>query len=162
LRPVIVTNWPAAAGLIQTLEPFRLKIGREAQITLGGCREVASRSMPNRQPWPSRDGKALSFWFVLPPSALRPPPYTSIMLSTDFLSLLCCPDDRTPLKQADDELVARLNASIAAGKLKNRGAQTMSKQLDGALVRADGRIAYPIIDEIPVLLIDEGLPLDNI
>jgi len=46
--------------------------------------------------------------------------------------------------------------------LKNRGGQTLSKQLDGALLRADGRIAYPIVDEIPVLLIDEGIPLDNI
>lgn len=83
------------------------------------------------------------------------------MLSTDFLSLLCCPDDRTPLKPADDELVSRLNASIQAGHLKNRGGQTLSKQLDGALLRADGRIAYPIVDEIPVLLIDEGIPIDN-
>ena len=84
------------------------------------------------------------------------------MLSTDFLSLLCCPDDRTPLKQADNELIARLNASIEAGDLKNRGGQTLSKQLDGALIRADGQIAYPIVDEIPVLLIDEGIPLGNI
>ena len=84
------------------------------------------------------------------------------MLSADFLSLLCCPDDRTPLKQADDEVVARLNALIEAGKLKNRGSQTVPKRLDGALVRADGQIAYPIVDEIPVLLIDEGIPLGNI
>jgi uncharacterized protein len=84
------------------------------------------------------------------------------MLSADFLSLLCCPEDHTPLKPADDELVARLNASIEAGKLKNRGGQTLSKQLDGALVRSDGRIAYPIVDEIPVLLIDEGISLENI
>ncbi len=84
------------------------------------------------------------------------------MLFTDFLSLLCCPDDRTPLKQADNELIARLNASIEAGDLKNRGGQTLSKQLDGALIRTDGQIAYPIVDEIPVLLIDEGIPLGNI
>lgn len=84
------------------------------------------------------------------------------MLSTDFLSLLCCPDDRTPLKEANDELVARLNDLIAAGQLKNHGGQTVSKQLDGALVRADGQVAYPIVDEIPVLLIDEGISLENI
>jgi uncharacterized protein YbaR (Trm112 family) len=84
------------------------------------------------------------------------------MLSADFLSLLCCPDDRTPLKQADDELVARLNVLIEAGQLKNRGGQTLSKRLNGALVRTDGQIAYAIVDEIPVLLIDEGIPLDSI
>jgi len=84
------------------------------------------------------------------------------MLSADFLSLLCCPDDRTPLKQADGELVARLNAQVATGKLKNRGGQMVSKPLDGALVRADGQIAYPIVDEIPVLLIDEGIQLAEV
>jgi uncharacterized protein YbaR (Trm112 family) len=84
------------------------------------------------------------------------------MLSADFLSLLCCPDDRTPLKQANHELVAQLNAAIEAGTLKNRGGQAVPKRLDGALVRADGQIAYPIVDEIPVLLIDEGIPLGDV
>jgi uncharacterized protein YbaR (Trm112 family) len=84
------------------------------------------------------------------------------MLSAEFLSLLCCPENRTPLKQADDELIARLNARVAAGELKNRGGQTVSKSLDAALVRAASQIAYPIVDEIPVLLIDEGIPLAEI
>ena len=84
------------------------------------------------------------------------------MLSAEFISLLVCPENRTPLKQADEELVARLNAQVGAGQLKNRGGQVLSKRLDGALVRADGQIAYPIVDEIPVLLIDEGIPLDQI
>jgi len=84
------------------------------------------------------------------------------MLSAEFISLLVCPENRTPLKQADEELVARLNAQVGAGQLKNRGGQVLSKRLDGALVRGDGQIAYPIIDEIPVLLIDEGIPLDQI
>jgi uncharacterized protein YbaR (Trm112 family) len=84
------------------------------------------------------------------------------MLSAEFISLLVCPENRTPLKQADVELVAQLNAKVAAGQLKNRGGQLLSKRLDGALVRADDQIAYPIVDEIPVLLIDEGISLNNI
>jgi uncharacterized protein YbaR (Trm112 family) len=31
--------------------------------------------------------------------------------------------------------------------------------LDGGLVRADGQVLYPIIDRIPVLLVDEGILL---
>jgi len=84
------------------------------------------------------------------------------MLSAELLSLVCCPENRTPLKPAGDELLARLNAAIAAGRLKNRAGQTVSKRLDGALVRCDGQIAYPIVDEIPVLLIDESIPLDSL
>ena len=83
------------------------------------------------------------------------------MLSAEFISLLVCPENRMPLKPADEEVVARLNAQVAAGQLKNRGGQTIPKRLDGALMRADGQIAYPIVDEIPVLLIDEGIPLGN-
>jgi uncharacterized protein YbaR (Trm112 family) len=84
------------------------------------------------------------------------------MLVAEFMALLCCPENRTPLKQADEELVARLNAHVAAGQLRSRGGQVLSKRLDGALVRADGQIAYPIVDQIPVLLIDEGIPLKEI
>ena len=37
-------------------------------------------------------------------------------LSPDLLEILCCPEDHTPVKVADQDLVARLNAAIAAGK----------------------------------------------
>jgi uncharacterized protein YbaR (Trm112 family) len=83
------------------------------------------------------------------------------MLTAEFLSMLRCPEDRSALAAADNELVRKLNEAVIAGRLKNRGGRLLDKRLDGALVRADGRIAYPIVDEIPILLVDEGILLDE-
>ena len=52
------------------------------------------------------------------------------MLSADFLAMLCCPEDRTALSTADAGTIARLNAAIAAGELKNRAGQVVTKQFD--------------------------------
>jgi uncharacterized protein YbaR (Trm112 family) len=52
-----------------------------------------------------------------------------------------------------------LNERIAQGNLTNRGGQNVEKQIDGGLVRADGAYLYPIDDGIPIMLIDEAIPL---
>ena len=79
------------------------------------------------------------------------------MLTSEFLEILRCPDDHSRLAAADANMLVRLNAEVAAGRLRNRGGRRVEKQLDGALVRADGKVAYPIIDQIPILLVDEGI-----
>jgi uncharacterized protein YbaR (Trm112 family) len=84
------------------------------------------------------------------------------MISDDLLKLLVCPDNRTRLSRAEPELVTRLNAAVAEGRLKNKAGQAVENQLGGALVREDRTIAYPVIDEIPMLLVDEGIPLSQV
>jgi uncharacterized protein YbaR (Trm112 family) len=84
------------------------------------------------------------------------------VLSKDLLDMLACPDDRTPLHLADEELVARLNQAVEEKRLTNKAGSLVAQQLDGALVREDGAIIYPIIDGIPVLLVDEGIPADQV
>jgi uncharacterized protein len=84
------------------------------------------------------------------------------VLTDEFVRLMCCPEDRTPLTLADSALVASLNESILAGRLKNRGGRPVSDRLDGALVRGDQAIAYPIVQDLPILLVDEGIPLEQI
>ncbi|HAZ63664.1 MAG TPA: hypothetical protein DCZ72_08670 [Armatimonadetes bacterium] len=79
-----------------------------------------------------------------------------------LLEVLRCPETRATLTLADEALLARLNAAIAAGTLRNRGGETVSEPIDGALVREPGDIAYPIRDEIPEMLIDSGLPLGQL
>jgi uncharacterized protein YbaR (Trm112 family) len=71
--------------------------------------------------------------------------------------LLVCPQNHTPLHPADAALIDRLNQSIARGDLKNSAGQPISRPLDGGLLRADGRVLYPIVDEIPILLPDEAI-----
>jgi uncharacterized protein len=83
------------------------------------------------------------------------------MLSAKLLAMLRCPENRSTLSIADAALIGRLNSAIAAGRLKTRGGENVEKPIDAALIRADGKLAYPIIDQIPVLLIDEGIWLEE-
>ena len=82
------------------------------------------------------------------------------MIRDEFLHLLRCPEQRTSLALVAADVVQRLNQTIAEGRLCNRVGQTIHEPLEGALVRADHTIAYPIRGGIPVLLLDEGFPLD--
>jgi uncharacterized protein YbaR (Trm112 family) len=84
------------------------------------------------------------------------------VIPPELLQRIVCPDRRTPLQVAGEALIARLNAAIAAGTLKNRIGRALDAPLDGGLVREDGEVLYPIIDGIPVLLIDEAIPLEQV
>ena len=80
------------------------------------------------------------------------------MIDKELLAILACPETHQPLAMADAALLARVNARIQAGQVKNVGGAAVTEALPAGLVRSDGRIVYPIRDEIPVLLIDEGIP----
>ncbi len=81
------------------------------------------------------------------------------MIAESFLKLLCCPEDLSPLAGAEAPLVERLNAAIARRELRNKAGRVLETAAEGFLVRADGKVAYPIVDQIPVLLIEEGIEL---
>lgn len=76
-----------------------------------------------------------------------------------LLGMLACPETKQPMAIADAETVARLNALQREGKLKNRAGEPVGAQLESGLIRQDGAYLYPIIDGIPVMLPDEGIPL---
>jgi uncharacterized protein YbaR (Trm112 family) len=84
-----------------------------------------------------------------------------MMLQGELLAILRCPEDRTPLSAAGDDLVSRLNAAIREGRLTNRAGKSLEGPLDGGLIRTDGAVLYPIIDHIPVLLRDDGIALER-
>ena len=84
------------------------------------------------------------------------------MLAPDFLKILRCPDDRSTLAEADAETLAALNRAVAEGRLRNRGGEVVQRRLDGGLVRSDGVYLYPIIDGIPVLIVDEGIAMASL
>ncbi|GAB6166989.1 hypothetical protein JCM19992_29890 [Thermostilla marina] len=79
----------------------------------------------------------------------------------EIIDLLACPETHASLAVADDELVAKLNEAVRAGTLVNRAGDKVNEPLQGALVREDGRVAYPVRESIPVLLIPKGIPLDQ-
>jgi uncharacterized protein YbaR (Trm112 family) len=83
-------------------------------------------------------------------------------IDKNLLAILCCPETKQPVTPAEPALVEKLNEAIASGGLKNNGKKAVSERLDGGLVRADFKILYPIRENIPVMLIEEGIPLDQV
>ena len=81
------------------------------------------------------------------------------MIDPELLKILCCPETHQEVRLAESAVIDRLNKQVAAGALKNRGGQAVQEQMEGGLIRADGKFLYPIRRSIPVLLVDEGIPL---
>ena len=84
------------------------------------------------------------------------------MISKELLSILVCPEDRSPLTLADRELLAAVNRAIAARRLRTKGGEAVAEPLEAGLVRQDRALLYPIVDRIPILLIDAGIPLGQL
>ena len=81
------------------------------------------------------------------------------MIAEKFLKLLVCPETHSKLTPADAGLVSRLNTAVSRGELKNKAGRALSTPIEGALVREDKQVAYPIVDNIPMLVVDEGICL---
>ncbi len=76
-----------------------------------------------------------------------------------LLEFICCPETHQSLKPAGAELVADLNQRIEAGSLVDRVDDKVSQKIDGGMLREDGKILYPVRQDIPTLLIERGIPL---
>jgi uncharacterized protein YbaR (Trm112 family) len=81
------------------------------------------------------------------------------MIDPELLKILCCPETHQPLALAGQPVVESLNQQIVAGYLRNRANQPVSEKIDGGLVRTDGQFLYAIRQNIPIMLIEEALPL---
>ncbi|MDR1830924.1 MAG: Trm112 family protein [Candidatus Fibromonas sp.] len=65
------------------------------------------------------------------------------MISKDLLEILCCPITKQPLQEANAEELEKL-------------------KLEAALITADKKRAYPIRQNIPVLLAEECVLIDEL
>lgn len=83
------------------------------------------------------------------------------MIVPDLLEILCCPETRQSLTLAQPALIERLNQQIGAGTLRNRAGQVISEKLESGLVRVDGKVVYPIRGNIPVMLLDGAISLNQ-
>jgi uncharacterized protein len=81
------------------------------------------------------------------------------MVDPELLEILVCPETHLPVRLADEALLERINGEITEGRLRTRGGETVTEPLTEALVREDDALLYPVRDDIPVMLIDEAIPL---
>lgn len=84
------------------------------------------------------------------------------MLDSELLSILVCPENKTPVSLADEATVAKVNAAIAAGTLKYRNGEKVEEAIEAGLIREDGAYLYAVREDIPVMLIDESIPMDQL
>ena len=84
------------------------------------------------------------------------------MVDPELLEILVCPETHQPLHAAESDVLDRLNQEIASGSVTNRGGEAVADRVEEGLVREDGKILYPVREDIPIMLIDEAIELDKL
>lgn len=85
------------------------------------------------------------------------------MIDKELLDIIVCPETKQDLVLAEPALVEKINLLIERGELRNRSKQAVTEKIDGGLIRKEDRkYLYPIRDDIPILLIDESISLEEL
>jgi uncharacterized protein YbaR (Trm112 family) len=84
------------------------------------------------------------------------------MLDPELLALLVCPETHQDVILATPGEIALLNEAILKGQIRTAKGNPVDQPVEGALIRVDRAIAYPIRDGIPVMLVAEGLSIPQV
>jgi uncharacterized protein YbaR (Trm112 family) len=84
------------------------------------------------------------------------------MIDAQLLALLVCPETHQDVALATPGEIASLNEAIRQGRIRTAGGSPVDQPVEGALIRQDRAIAYPIRDDIPVMLVAEGLVISQV
>jgi uncharacterized protein YbaR (Trm112 family) len=82
-----------------------------------------------------------------------------VTVDPELIEILVCPETRRPVRAASAAELARVNAAVRGGTLRNRGGAKVERELTEGLVREDGQVLFPVEDGIPSMLIEESIPL---
>jgi len=84
------------------------------------------------------------------------------MINPELIAILVCPETKQPLSVATAEILDRVNKAVEEGSLRNQGDDGVKDRIEEGLVREDGKVMYPVRDDIPVMLLDEAIRLDTL
>ncbi|MFB3112505.1 MAG: Trm112 family protein [Gemmatimonadales bacterium] len=84
------------------------------------------------------------------------------MIDRELLEILCCPKTKVPVEMLSEDKLKAVNDRIGRGEVKTADGSKVDKPLDAGLITEDGKTIYRIDDDIPIMLIDEGIPADQI
>ena len=74
-----------------------------------------------------------------------------------LLEILCCPVSKTPLTVLGQRKLDKLNDAIKSGEALFVDGEKVTEPLQEALITEDGKVIYPVQDNIPVLLEEKGI-----
>lgn len=79
------------------------------------------------------------------------------MLDSRLLDILRCPETRQTLTLLPENQLIDLNRNISLGNVRNLAGRSVVGPLSAALVRQDGTRIFPVVEDIPVMLLDESI-----
>ena len=84
------------------------------------------------------------------------------MIDQELLEILCCPKTKVPVEILSEDKRIALNERIAKGEIKNVEGKNVGTPLQAGLITEDQETIYRIDDDIPIMLIDEGIPAGQV
>ena len=79
----------------------------------------------------------------------------------ELVEILVCPYTKLNVDLAPAETIEKINLAIKENIVLNVDGQSVNDPLQDGLLREDDNIIYPVRDSIPVMLIGEGIPMDQ-
>jgi len=79
-----------------------------------------------------------------------------------LLDRLVGAETKQDLDLAGKDIVRKLNQKIKKGTLTTRGGNKVTESVNGALIRNDKKVLYMIRDDVPIMLIDEAIPMKEL
>lgn len=83
-------------------------------------------------------------------------------IDKQLLDILCCPKTKTDVEIISTEELNKLNEQIKKGSVKNVAGNIVAETLTEGLITIDKKTVYRIEEDIPVMLIDEGIEFDQL
>ncbi|HJL92838.1 MAG TPA: Trm112 family protein [Woeseiaceae bacterium] len=83
-------------------------------------------------------------------------------MKKELLSIICCPITKQSLSFVTRDKLDELNKAINKGLIKTNEGNIQNKNITDALITDNGMILYPIKDDIPVLLENKSIHLDQL
>jgi uncharacterized protein YbaR (Trm112 family) len=83
-------------------------------------------------------------------------------IDKEFLDILCCPDTKVDLKILEPERIEKINSQIQSGSVKSKDGKPVKEALQEALITVDEKTIYRVDDEIPIMLIEKGIPTEQL
>ncbi len=76
-----------------------------------------------------------------------------------LLEILCCPKTKVDVIELSHKELEEINKKIKNGALKYADGKPVEKTLQEGLITKDKKTVYRVDDDIPVMLIEMGIPL---